>query len=147
MLRVLFSLFVVLSFSGIILAQISGTAHDFRGETWYGGDEICEVCTANFLFAFDQNFNVDGQLFPGFEKSLDNFEIDENLSLVVGCTPGEHLAVFERGLEGWCFPFSKRFNRLYVVMAVNKYGWSIFGIQPFAVYERVPLGGVLLDMF
>lgn len=47
MLRSILSFFVVLAFSTIVFAQgMSGTAHDFRGEPWYGGNEICQVCHA-----------------------------------------------------------------------------------------------------
>ncbi len=43
--KLIFSLMVILSLAGLSFAQnISGSAHDFSGETWNPGGEICVVC-------------------------------------------------------------------------------------------------------
>ncbi len=58
-----------------------------------GFDEGVQVRTANFLFTFDEVLDIHRKLPARVQECFSTLEVDENLSLIVRCSPGIELAI------------------------------------------------------
>ena len=82
-------------------------------------EEMLEVRAADFLFALDENFDIDGKFSGDLVQGLKSFEMDVDLSFVVGGTARVNVAVANGGFERGSGPKVERFSGLYVVMPVK----------------------------
>ena len=80
-----------------------------------------EVLAADFLFAFDQELQVQRQLAGGLDPGLGALDVREHLPLVVGRAAGVEVAVAHGRLERGRDPFVQRVGRLHVVVAVDQH--------------------------
>ena len=92
---------------------------------------------ADFLFAFDDQLDVDRQLAGLLEVRLDRLEVHEHLALVVGGAARVDLAVADRRLERRRFPQIERIDRLHVVVAVEQDRRRARRMEPVAVDDRI----------
>ena len=102
--------------------------------------KLFDVLAAHFLLAFDEEFDVDGELAIGLEKSLDRFEQQVGLAFIVHGAAGVNIVVADCGLEGRRNPFVERVGRLNVVVTVQDERGLARGVEPFRINQRV-LGG------
>ncbi len=86
-------------------------------------DEIPEADAADFLFAFDQDLNVDGKFSGHLMQRLKSFEMDVHLAFVVGRTASVNVAVANGGFERRRCPKVERLGRLNVVMSIEEDRW------------------------
>ena len=78
-----------------------------------------EAAAAHFLFAFDDEGNIAGQLGAGLEIGFHGFEVGQVLAFVVAGAAPEERAVGDARLEGRRLPQLQRLGRLHVVMPID----------------------------
>src|SRR5260370_14140235 len=86
-------------------------------------DEIPEADAADFLFAFDENFDVDGKFSGDLMQGLKGLEMDVDLSLIVGGAARVNVAAANGGFERGGGPKLQGFGRPDVVMSIEEDGW------------------------
>ena len=91
---------------------------------------------ADFLFAFEDDLDVDRQPAVLLQVRLDRLEVHEHLALVVGRAARVDLAVADRRLERRRLPQVERIDRLHVVVAVEQDRRRALGAEPVAVDDR-----------
>ena len=101
---------------------------------------VPEAFAADFFLAFDQDFDIDGQLAGGLLQGVEGADVDMDLAFVVGGAAAEEIAAANRGLEGRRGPEFERLGRLDVVMAVEKDGGLAGRVQRFRVDQGMQLG-------
>src|SRR5262249_21691243 len=79
------------------------------------------------------------------QKTFNRFHVREKLPFVVGCAPPVDVVATHGWLERRGLPFSQRFGRLDIVMSVDQHRWTCPSTHPFAIHERVTLGGYQVD--
>jgi hypothetical protein len=85
-----------------------------------GAEERSEVGAADFLFAFDEEGEVAGELGAGAKEGFDGFEVGEVLAFVVAGTAGEQGIAVAPGFKRGGGPQLERFGWLHVVVAVHQ---------------------------
>ena len=104
------------------------------------GDELGDGLAADLLFAFDQEFDIEGEGAAEFAEGFDGLDVGVELALVVGRTAGVDVAVGDDRLKGRGVPEFEGVGGLDVVVAVAEDGGLAGGGQAFGVDERVPRG-------
>jgi hypothetical protein len=104
-------------------------------------DVVPEANAADFLFAFDEDFDVDGEISVEIVDGLKGFEVDVNLAFVVGSAASVDVAVADGWFESGSGPEMKRLGGLDVIMTVEKNGGFAGGLEGFGINERVESGG------
>ena len=99
--------------------------------------ELVEVRAAHFLFALDEELDVDRQAPVLLDVRLDGLDVHEHLALVVGGAARVDLAVAHRRLERRGGPQVQRVHRLHVVVAVEEDGRLAGRVEPVAVHHRI----------
>src|SRR4051794_9025442 len=84
--------------------------------------ETGQVAAADFFLAFDDQVKIDWQFTLFGNRFCNSKNVAEDLSLIVGRTPGKNVTVFQNRIERRRFPEFERIGRLDVVVAVNHYG-------------------------
>ena len=84
------------------------------------GEVFLQPLAADFLFALDEELEVQRQTALDGDPGLDALQVREQLALVVGGAAGVELAVAAGGLERGRGPFFQRIGRLHVVVAVDQ---------------------------
>ena len=103
---------------------------------------------ADFFFAFENDFHVDGQLAAaGLHEGFEGFDFHPELAFVVDGAAGVDVVVALGGLEGRSVPLVERLGGLDVVVGVAEHGGLAGGVQPVGVDEGMALGGDDLDIF
>ena len=103
-------------------------------------DVVPKAFAADFFLAFDQDFDIDGQLAGGLLQGVEGADVDMDLAFVVGGAAAEEIAAANGGLEGRRGPQIERLGGLNVVMAVEKDGGLAGRVQRFRVDQRMQLG-------
>jgi hypothetical protein len=102
---------------------------------------------ADFLLAFDDELDVDGQSAVALEETAHSFDLIEHLALVVDGPSRPALAVDDGGLERWRRPLVERVDGLDVMVAVDEGGRGAgAGVQVVAVDGRGTGGLEELDV-
>ena len=104
-------------------------------------NEIPEADATDFLFALDENFDIDGKFSGDLVQGLKSFEMDVDLSFVVGGTARVNVAVANGGFERGSGPKVQGFGRLNVVMSIEQDGWFAGRVERFGIDERVQRRG------
>jgi len=111
------------------------------------GDVFRDGRAADFLFAFDEHFDVQregaGECFEGFER----LDVGVHLALVVDGAAGVDVTVADFRFEGRGDPEFERVGRLDVVVPVAENGGLAGGVEPVGIDERMALGGYDFDVF
>jgi hypothetical protein len=92
---------------------------------------------ADFLFAFDEELDIERQLPLLFQVRLDGLDVHEHLALVVGRSARVDLAVANGRLERRRRPLVERIHRLHVIVAVEQDRRCTGRAQPVAVDDGV----------
>ncbi len=121
------------SFSGFFLA-ISAT--------YFATDPA-----ADFLFAFDQELEVDRQRAVHRAQRLDGFDVHVHLAFVVSRSARVEIAVALDGLERRRSPEIERIGRLNIEVAVAQDGRLAGCVEPIGVNQRMQIGIDDLDVF
>ncbi len=95
--------------------------------------EIPEADAADFLFTFDENFDVDGKFSGNLMQGLKSFEMDVDLAFVVGSAASVNVAVANGRFESGSGPKVERLGGLNVVVAVKKDGGLAGRVERFGV--------------
>jgi hypothetical protein len=96
-------------------------------------EEGGEVGAADFFFAFEPDFDINGEFSGGAEVAFDGFEVDEELAFVVASASGVEVVAEDGGLEGGMVPGFDGVDRLDVVVAVEEEGGFVEGLEPVGV--------------
>ncbi len=104
-------------------------------------DVVPQAHTADFFFAFDQDFDIDGKLAMQLMERFERFQVDVHLSFIVGSAAPKDIPVANFRLEGRRGPEFERLGRLHVVMAIEKNRRLAGSFPRFCVHERVKTGG------
>src|SRR5258708_10507720 len=135
---------------GNTLAQHRGIRNDkrIRFKLFFAFlDKIPEADAANFFFAFDEDFYIDGELAVHLLQGGQRFQVDVNLALVVGGTATEEITVANCGFESGRSPEIERLGGVHGVMAVKKDGGLARSFQRFRVDQRVEICRDDLNVF
>ena len=81
-----------------------------------------QITAADFLFAFDNEVEIHGQVAVLLHRFLNAEDVRQNLTLVIRRAAGKHVAVFQDRLERRRFPELERIGRLNIVMPVDHHG-------------------------
>ncbi len=100
-------------------------------------DELADRRAADFFFAFDQEFEIDGQPAVDGAQSFGGLDVHVHLALVVGGAARVDVAVADGRLEGRRMPQLQRIGRLDVVVAVAQHGGLAGGVEPVGIDQRV----------
>ena len=84
--------------------------------------ESRQTSAADFLFAFDDEMQVHGQVALLFHRLLEAEDVREDLAFVVCRTAREDEAVFQDWIERRRIPEFERIGRLHIVVTVNHHG-------------------------
>ncbi len=114
--------------------------HVARQPLLFAREKWLEVRGADFFFAFDHDFDVDGQLAVDAQVRLDRGDVHQALALVVDRAATVQLAVAHRRVERRRRPQLERVDRLHVVMAVDQHRRRAGCAEPLAVCHGVPGG-------
>src|SRR5260370_37874158 len=100
-------------------------------------NKIPEADTANFLFAFDQNFHVNRKLAVYFPERFERFQMDVDLAFIVGGTASKKVTVADGRLEGRRRPKIERLGGLPVLGAIKEGRGLSRSVHRFGLEERV----------
>ncbi len=106
-----------------------------------GANEVVEVDAADFLFALDEEPDIDGQAARLLDVRLDRLDVHEHLALVVRRPARVDFAVANRGFKGGRGPEFEGVDRLNVVVPVIQDRRLAWRAKPVAVHHRMT-GGV-----
>ena len=95
--------------AGVGCEQITILAHKF----W-------EVKASDFFLAFDDEFDVAGELAFCFQEGIDGRQPAEDMALIVAHAAGKHLALADSGFKGWGGPKLEGLGRLNIIMVVEE---------------------------
>ena len=115
-------------------AQAGGDGGEFRREHFRIADQrrvsfqplrvgrhvLLDVFASHFLFAFEQELDVDGQLAFGLQESLHRFEQKIGLPFVIDGAAGIEVVIADSRLEGRRHPFLEGIRRLHIVVPVKQ---------------------------
>src|SRR5579863_9917301 len=104
-------------------------------------DVVPEADAADFFFAFDQDFYVDGKLAIHFLNGFESFQMNVDLAFIIGGAAAEEVAVANGGFEGWRSPEVERFRGLNVVVAIKEDRRFAGSFEGFGIDKRVKIGG------
>ena len=102
------------------------------------GEEVCEVEGADFFFAFDEEFDVEGEIIV---EGVEGGEVDGDAGFVVGCAAAVEAAVALEGFKGRGGPGGFVAGGLDVVVGVEQDGGVGGSGEAFAVDGGVCAGG------
>jgi hypothetical protein len=106
-----------------------------------GSDKGRNSLSANFLFAFENDADVEGQLaIVGGKERLKSLDVGIDLALVVTAATGVEIAVALGGLKGRAEPLVQRIDRLDIVVAVTEHGGLAGSAEPLGIDQGVALG-------
>ena len=108
-------------------------------------NKVPQAHAADFLFPFDHDLDVDGQLALNIAERLQSFQVNVHLALVVGGAAPKEIAVAHGGLERGRGPQFERLGRLNVVVSVKKDGGFAGRFERLAIDQRVHSRGHNLD--
>lgn len=95
------------------------------------------MVAAVFFFAFDQHFDVDGELAVAGDGAADGFHENQRLAFVVAGAAGEDIVAADFGFEGRGFPEFERVGGLDVVVTVEQERGLAGGTGEFGIDQRV----------
>src|SRR6202022_4258363 len=98
---------------------------------------VPQADAANFLFAFDENFYVYGKFAVDFLQTLERFQVNMHLALVVGGASAEKFSVADGRFEGRRSPQLQRLGGLHIVVTIKEDRGFTGGFQRFGVYQRM----------
>ena len=102
--------------------------------------EIPQANAADFLFALDHDFHVDGEFARCLPQRLEGFQVDVDLPFVVGGAATVEIFSADGRLERGSSPQIERLGGLHVVMSVNQHRGLARRLKGFAVHEGMYLG-------
>ena len=102
-----------------------------------GGDVGFQMIAAILFFAFDQHFDIDGELAIAGDGAADGFHENQRLAFVVAGAAGEDIVAADFGFKGRGFPEFERVRRLDVVVAVEEERGLAGGAGEFGIDQRV----------
>src|SRR5208282_3490770 len=110
-------------------------------------DIIPKADTADFLFAFDQHFDVDREFPVDLVERFQGFQVDVHLAFVVGSAPAKEIAIARLGLEGGRGPILEGLGGLNVIVAIEEDGRFPGRFEGFRVNQGMKIRGHNLDGF
>ena len=120
---------------------------DVRGQLLLElGEHLGQVGAAHLLLALHDELHVHRQAAFRGQQGLHRLHMDEDLALVVRCSPGIDVRtlgpLLDRGLEGGRLPQLQGIHGLDIVVAVDEHRGRVRpGVEPVRVDQGVPLGG------
>ena len=99
--------------------------------------KIPQAHAADFFFAFDHHFQIDGQIARCFHDRVQRADVDVHLALVIGRAAAEQISAANGGFEGRRSPQIQRLGRLHIVVAVEQDRRLAGRVQRFAVHQRM----------
>ena len=120
--------------------QIGGVHFGIGDERYIGfelrgvlGDIFSDGDAADFLFAFDEEFDIDRQGAVDGTQGFDCLDVGVYLAFVIGRTACVEVAIALGGFEGRRFPEFQRIGRLNVEVSVAEYGRLAGRVEPICV--------------
>ena len=95
-----------------------------------GLEEWEQVRRSDLLLPLDQNDHVHRQAPALRKEKLERLQVEEDLTLVVGSSPGMNSPGAKRGLEWRGSPQVERLSRLHVVVPIHQQGGGIWTGPP-----------------
>src|SRR5262249_30879421 len=123
--------------------ELTAVADDDRvaGQLFAIGVNVwLKVLTADFLFAFDQELNLNRQLADGFHPGLNAFHVRQHLTFVVRRAAGIDISIAHGRFERRADPFVERLGRLNIVVTVAQDDGFAWNRWRFRVYEWMAFG-------
>ena len=86
----------------------------------FASQESRQSCAARFLFAFDQEFDLDRQVAFGLQVRFDSKHVSDHLAFVIRCPASVDFAIAHAGLKRRRLPQLVGIRRLDIVVPVNQ---------------------------
>ena len=100
--------------------------------------EAGEAGRPDFLFAFDEEFDVDPKT-AGGQQCADRAHERNHLRFHIRCAARKQIVAALRGCERCGIPLGQRVGRLDVIVTVEQYCWFAGCMQPVRINHRVAL--------